>query len=56
MATYVNVVSGEFSFLTRQAVIDIWAKYNTHGSYTPTDGATPWSGDQLVAYLTSTEG
>ena len=55
MATYLNVVSGKINFLTRQAVIDIWAKFDTYGSYTPADGATPWSADQLVAYLASTQ-
>jgi len=56
MATYLNVVSGKISFLTRQALIDMWAEYNTDGIFTPTDGATPWSGQQLVDYLTSTQG
>ena len=55
MATYLNVVSGKITFLTRQAVVDMWNKYNTYGTYTPTDGATPWTADQLVAYLSSTQ-
>ncbi len=55
MATYLNVVSGRINFLTRQAVIDIWVKYHTHGSYTPSTGATPWNGEELVSYLSSTQ-
>ncbi len=55
MATYLNVLSGKISFLTAQAVVDIWTKYNEHGGYAPTDGATPWTGEQLVAYLQSTQ-
>jgi hypothetical protein len=56
MATYLNVCSGRITFLTRQKVIDIWAKYNRDGTYTPADGALPWSGKQLVDYLASTMG
>ncbi len=55
MATYLNVVSGRINFLTRQAVIDIWVKYHTHGSYTASTGATPWNGEELVNYLSSTQ-
>lgn len=54
MATYLNVCSGRITFLTRQAVVDMWTKYSNHGTYTPTSGATPWSGQELVVYLTST--
>ncbi|MBC7686067.1 MAG: hypothetical protein H7176_12665 [Bdellovibrionales bacterium] len=54
MATYLNVCSGRITFLTRQAVLDMWTKYNTYGTYTPTSGAIPWSGQDLVVYLTST--
>lgn len=56
MATYLNVVSGKISFLTRQAVIDMWAEYNADGVFSPADGALPWSGEKLVDYLTSTQG
>lgn len=56
MATYLNVCSGKISFLTRQAVKDMWNEYNTNGTFRPTEGATPWSGGQLVDYLTSTMG
>jgi len=56
MAQYLNVVSGKINFLTRQAVIDMWNEYYTQGTYTPAEGATPWSGSQLVTYLTSTQG
>lgn len=54
VATYLNVLSGRITFLTRQDVLDIWAEYNTYGSYTPNGGSTPWSGTQLVDYLAST--
>jgi hypothetical protein len=55
MATYLNVLSGRISFLTPQAVLDIWAQYNTYGTYTPHGATTPWSGSQLVDYLASTQ-
>jgi hypothetical protein len=54
LATYLNVCSGRITFLTRQKVINMWGQYNATGTYTPADGATPWTGAQLVAYLTST--
>lgn len=54
MATYLNVVSGKISFLTRQAVKDMWNEYHSSGTFSATDGAQPWSGGQLVDYLTST--
>ena len=54
MATYLNVVSGRITFLTRQAVVEIWNKYDTDG-YSPTGAAIPWTGDQLVTYLASTQ-
>lgn len=56
MATYLNVVSGRISFLSRQSVIDMWVEYNTTGVYIPVDGALPWSGGKLVEYLESTQG
>lgn len=55
MATYLNVCSGKISFLTRQAVKDMWSEYNQTGSFTPASGATPWSGEDLVDYLSSTQ-
>lgn len=55
MATYLNVVSGRITFLTRQAVIDMWAHWNTNQSYTPAVGADPWNGDEFVNYLSSTQ-
>lgn len=54
VATYLNVATGRITFLTRQAVLDIWAEYNSTGAYTPNGGATPWNGRQLVDYLSST--
>lgn len=54
MATYLNVVSGRISFLTRQAVIDMWAEYETHHSYTPDGASKSWNGEELVDYLAST--
>jgi hypothetical protein len=56
MAQYLNVVSGKINFMTRQSVLDMWNQYNSYGTYTPASGATPWSGAQLVDYLTSTQG
>jgi hypothetical protein len=56
VATYLNVCSGRITFLTRQKVINMWGQYNATGTYTPADGATPWDGPKLVAYLTSTMG
>lgn len=56
MAQYLNVVSGKINFMTRQSVLDMWNQYNSYGTYTPASGATPWSGGQLVDYLTSTQG
>jgi hypothetical protein len=54
LATYLNVLSGRITFLTPQNVLDIWAQYNTYGSYTPAGSSTSWSGTQLVDYLSST--
>jgi len=56
MAMYLNVCSGRSNFMTRQAVKDLWVKYYRSKSYTPVGGATPWSGPQLVSYLSSTMG
>ena len=56
MATYLNVCSGKISFLTRQAVKDMWSEYAMYGSFTPAEGASPWSGQDLVDYLSSTQG
>ena len=55
MATYLNVVSGRITFLTRQSVIKMWVEYDMYGTYTPAEGATPWSGGELVDYLSSTQ-
>lgn len=55
MATYLNVASGRINFLTRQAVLDIWAEWDRNRSYTPAVGATPWTGDELTNYLSSTQ-
>ena len=55
MATYLNVVTGRITFLTRQAVVNMWVKYDTYGTYTPTEGARPWSGEELTNYLSSTQ-
>ncbi|HEY0065155.1 MAG TPA: hypothetical protein VGC21_23755 [Telluria sp.] len=54
VATYLNVLSGRITFLTSQAVLDIWAQYNTYGSYTPAGASKAWSGSELVDYLSST--
>ena len=54
MATYLNVCSGRINFLTRQAVLDMWRKYNSYGTYTPTGGAEPWGSQQIVSYLSKT--
>lgn len=54
MATYLNVLSGRITFLTAQAVLDIWAQFNTYGTYTPPGANKPWSGSELVDYLSST--
>jgi len=55
MATYLNVASGRITFLTRQAVIEMWVKYDKYGTYTPNEGAMPWSGQELTNYLSSTQ-
>lgn len=54
MATYLNVLSGKITFLTAQAVLEIWKQYNTYGTYTPAGASKAWSGSQLVDYLSST--
>jgi hypothetical protein len=54
VATYLNVLSGRITFLTGQAVRDIWAQYSTYGSYTPAGSTKSWNGSQLVDYLSST--
>ena len=55
MATYLNVASGRISFLTRQGVVKMWVQYDLYGTYTPAEGATPWSPAELVRYLASTQ-
>jgi len=55
MATYLNVATGRTTFLTRQAVLDMWAQWEDNGSYTPALGVAPWSGKELTDYLSSTQ-
>lgn len=55
MATYLNVAAGYITFLTRDEVKSIWYEYHTTGKYVPATGATPWSGEELTAYLASTQ-
>jgi hypothetical protein len=55
MATYLNVSSGRITFLTQEAVLTMWREFATTGVYVPAAGAEPWTGDQLVQYLSSTQ-
>lgn len=55
MATYLNVATGYITFLTRQEVKSMWYEYHTTGSFVPATGATPWNGEELTAYLSSTQ-
>ena len=56
LATYLNVCTGRITFLTRQAVLNMWGQIHVHGVYTPTSGALPWTREKLVDYLSSTQG
>lgn len=55
VATYLNVRSERITFLTRQSVIDMYARWQRDLSYTPAPGAEPWTGAELAAYLADTQ-
>lgn len=54
MATYLNVATGRIGFLSRDTVVGMWTEFQSTQHYVPAEGATPWSGSQLVDYLAST--
>lgn len=55
VATYLNVRSERITFLTRQSVIDMYARWQRDHAYVPAPGADPWSGAELAAYLADTQ-
>ncbi|MES2316931.1 MAG: hypothetical protein V4631_05500 [Pseudomonadota bacterium] len=56
LATYLNVCTGRITFLSRQAVLNMWNQIHTTGVYVPATGALPWTREKLVDYLSSTQG
>jgi hypothetical protein len=55
VATYLNVRSERITFLTRQSVIDMYARWKRDQSYTPAAGAEPWNGAAFADYLAHTQ-
>lgn len=54
VATLLNVRAGIITVLDETRVLSIWTEYDSTHHYTPSAGATPWNGAQIVTYLTST--
>lgn len=55
VATYLNVRGQRITFLTRQAVLDMYARWQGDHAYIPTPGAQAWNGAELAAYLADTQ-
>lgn len=55
MATYLNVLSQRITFLTRQSVLDMQARWARDRAFTPADGAHAWTGAELADYLSRTQ-
>jgi hypothetical protein len=54
VAALLNARAGTTPVLNEAKVKQIWAQYAASGYYTPTLGAKPWYGADIVRYLTST--
>lgn len=57
MATYLNVNCSpqRITFLTNQAVLDMWRKWDSNHQIQVTSGAEPWGRFELADYLRSTQ-
>lgn len=55
VATYLNVRSERITFLTKQSVLDMYARWQRDLAYTPAPGADPWTGAELAGYLADTQ-
>lgn len=57
LATYFNatVEPRMITFLTRQAVVDMWANYDADGYYNHSGTSKRWDGPDLAAYLINTQ-
>lgn len=53
-AAYLNVEQGLSPFLTQASLQAIWTEYQSHQTYTPMAGVTPWNSVTIVAYLAGT--
>lgn len=54
MATYLNVASGNISFLSLETVTSMWTEWVRSGSYQPSANAKAWNAADIVIYLRST--
>lgn len=54
MATYLNVASGNISFMSLETVTSMWTECIRTGSYKPSATAKPWNAADIVIYLRST--
>jgi hypothetical protein len=53
VATYLNIRSGKISFLTVEALVNMWFELQTKGYYSPTAGVQ-WTAEQVKNYLQAT--
>lgn len=53
VATYLNILSGRVSFLTTEALRNIWSEWQAKGYYTPSAGVQ-WNAAAIVVYLSGT--
>jgi hypothetical protein len=53
VATYLNILSGRISFLSIEALRNIWSEWQASGYYTPTAGVQ-WNAAAIVVYLSGT--
>jgi hypothetical protein len=53
VATYLNIRAGKISFLSVEALVNMWFELQTKGYYSPTAGVQ-WSAEQVKNYLQAT--
>lgn len=53
VATYLNIRAGKISFLTVEALVNMWFELQTKGYYNPVAGVQ-WSAEQVKNYLEAT--
>lgn len=54
MATYLNVASGNISFMSLETVTTMWTEWVRTGYYKPSATAKSWNAADIVIYLRST--